>query len=153
MVVLGCKLRPDGSPTPELAQRVGAACRAFKQRENNAKLLFAGGGRLPVKEATIMQSLAERDGIARSDILTSPNGNSTLENAVFAHHHLGKATRVVVITSLYHVDRVQFIFDKVFSEEVDVEVAGVKVAASEGPPPIHREKQLLADLTLFESLC
>ena len=151
VVVLGCKLRSNGSPTPELVQRVGAACSAFQQRKSEVSLLFAGGGMLPVKEATIMQSLAEQNGVDRQHIHTSPNGNSTLENAVFAQHHLGNTAHVVVITSLYHVDRVQYIFDKVF-DKVEVKVAGIKVEGA-GAQTFVREKQLLADLKLFESLC
>jgi len=148
LVVLGCKLKSDGSATPELVQRMGAACMAFKRRRGEGKLLFSGGGRLPVKEANIMQTIGERNGIQRSDIYLSPNGNSTLENAVFAQHYVHDADRVVVITSLYHVERTKYIFNKVF--EVEVEVAGVKVEGFEAEKV--RDRQLLADLKLFESL-
>ena len=151
LVVLGCRLRPNGAPSEELKLRVGAACAAFQRRTGSVRILLAGGGTLPVKEATVMQDVAEKLGVSREHIVLEPNGNSTLEHAVFTQHHTtAQTSRIVVITSLYHIDRAKYVFEKVF-EDLLVEVAGVKVeAVSEAV--LRREKQLLGNLQLFETI-
>ena len=63
-IVLGAMVRPDGSPSPALARRVGHAVRLAHAGVVSHLLMTGGAVRHPVPEARIMRDLAVAAGNA-----------------------------------------------------------------------------------------
>src|SRR5438067_9878896 len=80
IVVLGCRLRPDGAPTPALLRRVRLAVQLYNEGAAPA-LLLSGGGPHPVSEAEMMRQLALAAGTSASAILVETTSGNTAENA------------------------------------------------------------------------
>lgn len=108
-IVLGAKLRPDGSMTTTLQNRVQAAAQAYGNGLIGHILVCGGRGEDygGVTEAQAMASALMARGIPAARILTEDSSRDTRENlrnakAILESH--GFAT-VLLITSDYHIAR------------------------------------------------
>ena len=125
IVVLGCRLRPDGSPSRQLRERV--ACALDLYRAGAAPLLLlAGGGLGPVAEAEAMRGLAREAGVAEAALLCEPWSRTTAENALYAASLLRErgVSRVVLVSHGTHLLRARPLF----------RLAGLDVVAAAGVP-------------------
>ena len=115
LVVLGCALRSDGTPTPLLAGRVDAAL-AYAERQQkagfDAPAFVPSGGQGADEACSEAQSMAryitERDPDAR--VLLEDRSTTTRENMAFSARVIeqdacGAETRVAFATTNYHVLR------------------------------------------------
>lgn len=118
LVVLGCGIRDDGTPTPLLAGRVDRA-RAFDEacvRSGAAPATFVpSGGKGPdevMSEAQSMGAYLERNGVSPQRILLEDRSCNTRENMAFSREvierHAGRDVgelKVGFSTTNYHVFR------------------------------------------------
>lgn len=114
LIVLGCGLRPDGTPTPLLRGRLDRALAfAEKQKRLTGKDLtfVTSGGKGPdevVSESAAMtQYLLER-GVSPERILQEDQSSSTFENMKFSKEKIlavNPAGKVAFATTNYHVFR------------------------------------------------
>jgi uncharacterized SAM-binding protein YcdF (DUF218 family) len=126
IVVLGCRMPPDGSAGGALLRRVEHAATLW--REGAAPLLLlSGGGEGPWPEAQAMRDLAIAAGVPEPSLLVEATSRNTVENAVFSARLLRERGlgRVVVVTDAYHLLRARLLF----------RAAGLEVAAASAPPP------------------
>jgi uncharacterized SAM-binding protein YcdF (DUF218 family) len=111
IVVLGARVRSDGTPSAALERRVRLAIALY--RAGWAPLLvLSGGGRQKVSEAEVMQRLALDAGVPAAALLMEPRSRTTLENATEAAKLLAACTpaTVVLVTDGYHALRARLLF-------------------------------------------
>ena len=114
LIVLGCGLKPDGTPTPLLQGRLDRALR-FAQRqeaETGKRLTFvASGGQGPdeaVAESAAMKRYLMDCGVPAERIIEEDRSTNTLENMRFSKEKiwaLDPGARIAFSTTNYHVFR------------------------------------------------
>ena len=133
LVILGCGLRADGSPTPLLAGRVDAA-RAFAQRQVEAGMpqptFVPSGGKGDDErwaEAEAMRRYLVEQGVGEEHIIPEDQSTNTRENFRFSAEKIAETragattpARVAFSTTNYHVFR-----SYVFAHEVGLDAEGI----------------------------
>ncbi|MDP2305725.1 MAG: YdcF family protein [Pseudomonadota bacterium] len=119
LIVAGCRVYPDGRPSPALEWRVRKAVGLWKAGIA-PRIVFTGGlGDHPPTEAEASAKLAGELGVPRSAMVLEDRSTSTDENARNAAKALGvegASARVLVVTDAYHVFRARRVFDRYFGE-------------------------------------
>lgn len=110
ILVLGLKLRADGTPEQALMDRVSLAARLY--REGGAKWVIPCGGQTentPVSEAQVMAAGLLKEGVPQTAILMEDASLYTVENIRNARAILQEKgmdnPRVLLVTSDYHAFR------------------------------------------------
>ena len=115
IVVAGCRVDPDGTPSPALEWRVRTAVALWKEGLA-PKMVFTGGtGDFPPSEAAAAAGLAAHLGVPRAVMVLEDTSTSTEQNAAHAAEKL-PASRILVVTDAYHVFRARRVFDRHFDE-------------------------------------
>ena len=125
IVVLGCRLEPDGAPSPRLRRRV--ACAVALYRAKAAPLmLFSGGGDGPLAEAEAMRGLALAAGVPDAALVCEADSNNTAENAHYTTYLLRQRglRRVILVSDRTHLPRAALLF----------RLAGVEIVGRAGVP-------------------
>ena len=149
IIVLGCAIRKDGTPTPILRGRVDRAIKVYRNqiRKNGVHPCFVvSGGQGPdevISEAASMRDYLLSQDIPEEDILMEDKSASTYENMKFSKQVIeeqwhenernkeeqdaaaqkkipGKRPRKVFVTTNYHVFR-----SGVIATDVGITAAGV----------------------------
>ena len=114
LIVLGCGLKKDGTPTPILMGRIRRAAEFYRrQTEQTCKPLriVASGGQGPdeaVAESTAIRRVLVALGVPEEQILEEDRSTSTLENMQFSKaliEERGPMGKVAFSTTNYHVFR------------------------------------------------
>ncbi len=118
ILVLGCAVRPDGSPSHMLEDRIltGVGLYQLGLADN---ILMSGDRSVGYDEVSAMEREAGALGVPQELILVDPEGYSTYEsitNLLEAH----KGKRVLIVTQKYHLHRALYI-----AEKLDIEAYGV----------------------------
>ena len=118
ILVLGCAVRPDGSPSQMLEDRIKTGVSLYDAGLADS-VLMSGDRSVGYDEVSAMEREAEALGIPQELILVDPEGYSTYEsitNLLEAH----KGKRVLIVTQKYHLHRALYI-----AEKFDIEAYGV----------------------------
>lgn len=119
ILVLGAGVRPDGSPSDMLNDRVQVGLELY-HRQAAPKLLMSGDhGQKDYDEVACMLSLALDDGVPAADVFLDHAGFSTYESIVRAKEVFG-AERIVIVTQEYHLYRALYIAEKLGLEALGV---------------------------------
>ena len=111
ILVLGCGVRDDGSPSPMLKDRVLTAVELYKA-EAAPKLLMSGDhGRDDYDEVNVMKQLAMEEGVPSEDIFMDHAGFSTYES-MYRAAEIFEVKRTVVVTQKYHLYRALYDAEK-----------------------------------------
>lgn len=114
IVILGCRIRPDGTLYPLIRARVDRAVRfAREQLASTGKraVLVPSGGKgpdEPIAEAEAMAAYMRENGVPEEDILVEDRSATTMENMRFSRELIekqGKGCKAAFSTSSYHVFR------------------------------------------------
>ena len=114
LIVLGCGLKKDGTPTPLLKGRLDLALRFDKeQREQTGRqaMFVVSGGQGPDEaqsEAASMRDYLLSQGVEESRILVEDQSSDTAENMKFSKEKIdavNPAGKVAFFTTNYHVFR------------------------------------------------
>ena len=114
MIVLGCGLQKDGTPTPLLRGRIDRALRFYReQKEQTGKELtfVVSGGKGPdevMAESASMKQYLLSQGIPEQQIIEEDQSASTFENMKFSKEKImetGAAGNIAFATTNYHVFR------------------------------------------------
>jgi uncharacterized SAM-binding protein YcdF (DUF218 family) len=111
IVVLGCRLRPDGTPSRRLRRRVARAVELYRA-EAAPLMLFSGGGDGPVAEAEVMRDLAVVAGVPDAALVCESDSNNTAENARHTARLLRQRglSRVILVSDQTHLPRAALLF-------------------------------------------
>jgi uncharacterized SAM-binding protein YcdF (DUF218 family) len=118
ILVAGCRVYPNGKPSPALEWRVRKAVELWKHGAA-PRVLFTGGvGHCPPAEAEASAQLASELGLPASATLLETRSTSTYENARYAAQLLSdpRSRRILLVTDAYHVFRARRIFSDFFGE-------------------------------------
>lgn len=115
IVVLGCRVFPDGQPSRALAARVEAAVELYRQGRAARVVLTGGVGEAGIAEAEVAATLAESLGVPRDDLIVEARSTSTEQNARFAAQMI-EGRRILIVTDAYHVFRSELVFERYFDE-------------------------------------
>lgn len=109
VLVLGCGVRPDGTPSDMLRERVEEGAATFKICRADSLLLTGdGSSREGYDEPTAMKKLCvEKLEIDEKRIQTDPYGLSTYDSLLNAKKSGVK--KLIIITQSYHMPRALFI--------------------------------------------
>lgn len=126
-LVLGARLRDDGTPSPVLVRRVEHGAELLKAGAVG-HLLMSGGPTSPGgTEAAVMRDLALAAGAGAELITVERRALNTIQNALFCRGILRRRNwrRVLVVTDAFHVPRSRYIFARL---GLAVTVIGVRPA-------------------------
>ncbi len=107
ILVLGCGVKEDGTPTDMLYDRVRAAVTLY-EAGFAPKLLMSGDHSENYNEVGAMKELAEKFGVSSEDILLDHKGYSTYESIARAAEVFG-IRRAVLVTQGYHLNRALYL--------------------------------------------
>ena len=114
IIVLGCKVQSDGSPSHMLNDRLEVGVDVYYGLLKNgkgSKLLMSGDhGTEEYNEVYTMKQFAIAEGIESSEIFMDHAGFSTYESIYRAKEIFG-AERIIVVTQEYHLYRALHIAD------------------------------------------
>jgi uncharacterized SAM-binding protein YcdF (DUF218 family) len=123
LVILGARVRKDGSPSAALRARVEHGARLFQQGGVRALVLTGGAmGGGPHSEAAVMRRLLLEAGLPEAVLTLEDQSRDTDENARFARTLLEALAprEVTVVTDGFHAFRAQRLFRAESGFEVTV---------------------------------
>lgn len=143
ILVLGCQVREDGSPSLMLSDRLDRGVELYK---NGAapKLLMSGDHSGDYNEVHTMKQYAVSCEIPSEDIFMDHSGFSTYESLYRAKHLFG-VNKVIIVTQKYHLYRALYIAECLGIEAVGVAAEDVKYAGQLG----RESREILARVKDF----
>jgi uncharacterized SAM-binding protein YcdF (DUF218 family) len=134
IIVLGCRVRPDGTASSQLRHRVALAVALYQS--GAAPMLVLSGGGAPVSEAQVMAELATAAGVPPASLLCEDASRNTAENALNSAHLLldRRLSQVLLVSSRAHLRRARWLFH----------LAGLRVAGSAGVPARSTRQAILS---------
>jgi uncharacterized SAM-binding protein YcdF (DUF218 family) len=135
IVVLGCRVAPDGTPSHALRRRAVEAARLYHAGVAPIVVTTGGVGEHGPSEAAVARGVLVELGVPSDRVLLEDASTSTEENALFARRNHGGA-RVVLVTDDYHAFRARRTFERFFEE----------VAVSPTRTPFARRRALAREV-------
>ena len=111
ILVLGAGLKPDGSPSDMLRDRLSFACDLWEEGVSDTVLVSGDRASESYDEVTAMKNYLLAHGVPEEAILEDPKGYSTSESLKRAKDVFGYEN-VVVVTQRYHLYRALYIAQK-----------------------------------------
>lgn len=108
ILVLGCHVRADGSPSDMLNDRVQVGIRLYQGSASDRLLMSGDHGTESYNEVKTMKDLAVNSGIDADDVFCDHAGFSTYESMVRAKKVFG-AKKILIVTQGYHLSRAVYI--------------------------------------------
>ena len=119
MVILGCKVEPDGRPSELLRDRLDTALDYLEDHPDLPVVVSGGQGEdEPVTEAACMRSYLEDGGVDGDRISEEDQSHNTLQNlqytsGILTELDLDPATdNVVVVSNGFHLTRAKLLADR-----------------------------------------
>lgn len=104
IMVLGCSVRPDGTPSGMLRDRLDKGIELYEDGVSDRLLMSGDHGRKNYDEVNRMKQYAIDEGIPSGDIFMDHAGFSTYES-MYRARDIFQAERIVVVTQEYHMYR------------------------------------------------
>ncbi len=119
ILVLGCKVRSDGTPSNMLEDRLKRSVELFGLKVAPKLLMSGDHGREHYNEVAAMKQYAMDQGIDSEDIFMDHAGFSTYES-MYRAKSIFEAKKVVIVTQEYHLYRALYIANKLGIEAYGV---------------------------------
>ena len=110
ILVLGCGIHPDGSPTPMLASRLARGAELYEAGWADKILLSGDDSGEDYNELASMERVILELGVPQEALVMDHAGFSTYESIYRAKHEFGMQ-RVVIVTQAYHLYRALYLAD------------------------------------------
>jgi vancomycin permeability regulator SanA len=107
-LVFGAGLRPDGTPSPMLADRVDAAVALYREGKVRRLLMTGDNSRLSYDEVTAMKRRALAQGVPDGDVNLDYAGFRTYDSAYRARAVFG-VEKAILVTQRYHLPRALYL--------------------------------------------
>ena len=111
ILVLGAAVRPDGSPSPMLEDRLRGAVELYKSGASDVILLSGDNSGEDYDEVSCMEKYCLESGVPQSAIVRDDIGFSTSESAYNTVRSLGYSD-VIVVTQEYHLYRAMYMIKR-----------------------------------------
>jgi len=122
ILVLGCGIRPDGSPTPMLASRLTRGAELYQAGWADKVLLSGDNSGKDYNELATMERVILELGVPQEALLLDHAGFSTYESIHRAKEEFS-VQRVVIVTQEYHLYRALYLADSLGLEAWGVAAA------------------------------
>lgn len=119
IIVLGCLVRSDGTPSNMLHDRLDCGCSLYSNGAAPKILMSGDHGRKEYDEVNTMKDFAINLGISSEDIFTDHAGFSTYDS-MYRARDIFKCKKVIIVTQKYHLYRALYI-----AEALGLEAYGV----------------------------
>ena len=131
IIVPGVKLRPNGTPSPDLILRTEAAVKLFQAGAAPA-ILLCGGGINHHTEAEVMSRIAQTMGVSPAAIVMEESSSTTYHNALFANVYITHNTwkSAILVSNAYHLRRCELVFNQTNLEAIQLFAAEAPNTAS-----------------------
>ena len=108
IVVLGCAVRPDGTPSPMPAERLQKSVELYEAGAAPKLLMSGDNGQVEYNEVAAMGNYALQKGVPSYDIFLDYAGFSTYES-MYRAKAIFQAEKVLIVTQKYHLHRALYI--------------------------------------------
>lgn len=108
IVVLGCAVRPDGTPSPMLAERLNRSIELYEAGAAPKLLMSGDNGQVEYNEVAAMGNFALEKGVPSYDIFLDYAGFSTYES-IYRAKEIFQAQKIIIVTQKYHLHRALYI--------------------------------------------
>ncbi len=115
IVVLGCRVHPDGTASTALRERTRRAVELWREGRAPVIVLTGGIGDNPPSEARAAADLARDLGVPESALLLEDRSRSTEDNARFTYERFG-GHRILLVSDAYHVFRAERVFGQFYED-------------------------------------
>ena len=110
IMVLGAQVKPDGTPSHMLRDRLNEGIKLYKQGAAPKLLMSGDDGQVEYNEVKVMLAYAKEAGVPEKDIFLDHAGFSTYESMYRARDVFG-VKKLIVVTQKYHEYRALYIAD------------------------------------------
>lgn len=108
ILVLGCGVRDDGTPSAMLEDRLKQAVALYDLGASGKLLMTGDHGRVNYDEVAAMKSFAVAHGIASSDVFMDHAGFSTYES-IYRAKEIFQVEKIIIVSQGYHLYRALYI--------------------------------------------
>ena len=119
ILVLGAGVRPDGSPSPMLEDRLIQGIDLYMMGDSKKLLMSGDNTRKGYDEVNTMKQYALDKGIASEDVFMDHAGISTYDS-IYRAKEIFQADNIIIVTQQYHLYRALYI-----SESLGINAYGV----------------------------
>ncbi len=112
ILVLGAGLKPDGSPSDMLRDRLSFACDLWQEGVSDTVLISGDRASESYDEVTAMKNYLLAHGVPEEAIVEDPMGFSTSESLIRAKEVYGYEN-IIVVTQRYHLYRALYVAEKI----------------------------------------
>ncbi|HAN80516.1 MAG: hypothetical protein CME55_06990 [Halieaceae bacterium] len=146
VLILSHMLQQNGSLNEESTKRASRGAEIFKAK--NADFIITSGGServhgdKPIAHVT-RDFVIKKYGIREEHVIADTRPRDTVGDAYFVSEHLDAGSKVTVVTSAYHVNRVEHIFKFFLSDQTEFRVTGIDHPT--GPKLIAHENKSLSE--------
>jgi uncharacterized SAM-binding protein YcdF (DUF218 family) len=150
IIVLGGGINLKGEIPKTVYQRLDKALEVYqKNLDKNRKIIVSGKYSFlyqqinqfpPYTEAEKMASYLIKNGVSKKQIILEKKSKDTVGNAYFVKKIFLKKNekKGIIITSNFHLERVKYVFEKIFGKDYQLDFIGVKEDL-----PKEKEKEVL----------
>ena len=113
LIVLGTPARPDGSPSPELRERIDEGVREYRAGVAPHLIMTGGAAHNHFVEGQVMADYAAQQGVPRSAIVVEGQAKDTIQNIWYSRGIMQANGwhSAEVISSPYHLPRTALILE------------------------------------------
>lgn len=108
ILVLGCAVRPDGTPSAMLAERLDRGIELYEKGAAPKLLMSGDNGQVEYNEVVPMGNYALEKAVPSQDIFLDYAGFSTYES-MYRAKEIFQAKKILIVTQKYHLHRALFI--------------------------------------------
>lgn len=108
IMVLGCGVRPDGSPSGMLSDRLDEGIGLFKDGVSDRLLMSGDHGKINYDEVNLMKQFAIDQGVPSENIFMDHAGFSTYES-MYRARDIFQVKKIVIVTQKYHMYRALYV--------------------------------------------
>lgn len=119
ILILGCGVRADGTPSPMLSDRLDEGIKLYKSGAAPKIIVSGDHGKNDYDEVNVMKSYAVEKGVPSNDIFMDHAGFSTYES-IYRAKEIFKAENIIIVTQNFHIYRALHIANKLNINAVGV---------------------------------
>ena len=108
ILILGCSVRSDGSPSAMLAERLDKGIQLYENGVAPKLLMSGDNGQVEYNEVVTMGNYALEKGVPSQDIFLDYAGFSTYES-MYRAKEIFQAKKILIVTQKYHLHRALYI--------------------------------------------
>lgn len=124
ILVLGCGVRPDGTPSRMLTDRLETGIALYRAGASETLLMSGDHGTKAYDEVNTMKTLAKESGVPSADIFMDHAGFSTYDS-VYRAKEIFCAKRVLIVSQGYHLPRALYIAKRLGLDAYGVAAADI----------------------------